>query len=125
MVKIMRIGYLDKKIVTTYFNGQAKRAGVQLPDDYFKKVVEFTKGHPYNTQLAFQQLVLSSTLEGEIPEIPQLIIQMVDAEKDYIEKTWEDVSGNREYVYTLRAIAEIGKNIYNRLKPHNIGKFAK
>jgi AAA+ ATPase superfamily predicted ATPase len=120
MVKIMRIGYLDKETVTTYFNRQAKKAGFQLHEDYFNKVVEFTKGHPYYTQLAFQQLALTSTLESKIPGIPELILQMVDAEKDYIEKTWEDVSGNREYVYTLRTIAESGKNIYTRLKPQNI-----
>ena len=45
---------------------------------------------------------------------------MLVVEKDYLEKVWEDISRNKEYVYTLRALSEGSKNIYQRLKPKKI-----
>lgn len=79
-----------------------------------------TKAHPYYTQLAFQQVVLANALDGGPPSEKKLLARLLAVEKDYIEKVWEDISTNKEYVETLLAVSKGGYNIYQRLKPTRI-----
>lgn len=120
MAKIIHLGYIGKENLTAYFNKTAKQLELKLSDLYFEEVMTETCGHPYYSQLAFQQVVLFRALEGKVPSVSDLLLLMIDSEKDYLEKVWEDISSNREYVYTLRALAESSKSIYTRLKPKNI-----
>lgn len=118
--RIIKLKYLDEKPLHTYLSTRFSDIGINVPDNYSQEMIHFTKCHPYYTQLALQQIALINTLEGNIPSIDELSDHMLSLEKDYLEKIWEGISGNREYVHTLRAIAENGKNIYTRLKPRNI-----
>jgi len=55
-----------------------------------KNIVGLMKGHPYYTQLAFQQVVLVNALEGTPPSEIELLHRLLLVEKDYLEKVWED-----------------------------------
>jgi len=59
-------------------------------------------------------------MEGSVPTPEKLLKQMIAVEKDYLEKVWEGISTNREYIYTLKTIAESEENIYKKLKPKKI-----
>lgn len=59
-------------------------------------------------------------MKGSVPTPERLLKQMIAVEKNYLEKVWEDISTNREYIYTLKTIAESGENIYKKLKPKKI-----
>jgi len=120
LARIIHLEYMEKKPLVAYLKTGFKRLKINLPDEYPEKIVGFCQGHPYYTQLAFQQVILFKTLYGHFPELDELTNMMLLAEKDYLEKVWEDISNNREYVYTLRAIAENGQNIYKRLKTKRI-----
>lgn len=120
MTKIIHLSYMDRETLVKHFVNEAKNYKLNISEKYFREVVNYTLGHPYYSQLAFQQLRISNILYGEIPATSQLFTAMLDAEKDYLEKVWEDISGNREYVYVLQAIAQSSENIYKRLKPKNI-----
>ena len=67
------------------------------------------KVHPYYSQLAFQQVVLINALEGTPPSEIELLHRLLMVEKDYLEKVWEGLSRNKEYVYTLLSHTEVEK----------------
>ena len=79
----------------------------------------FTKGHPYYTQLICKQLEfkLIGTSIGNI-EKKEMISAIDDAywsEINYIEKLWDELSGTREQVNILLALAEGVPSLYNYL----------
>jgi hypothetical protein len=120
LARIIRLGYIEAPPLINYLEARFKSLKIDYPKTFPGEIVSHTMGHPYYTQLAFQQAVLFNTIEGRLPDIDELLTLILGAEKDYFEKVWEDISGNREYVYVLRAIAEDGKNLYQRLKAKNI-----
>lgn len=120
MARIIRLGYIEAPPLISYLETRFKALKIDFPKTFPDEIVSHTMGHPYYTQLAFQQAVLFNVTEGRLPDIDELLTLIISTEKDYFEKVWEDISNNREYVYVLRAIAEDGKNIYQRLKTKNI-----
>lgn len=120
LVRIIRLEYIEPSTFINYFEARFKELNLTLPPSYLKTIIGFTRGHPYYSQLAFQQIVLFKALYNYIPEPEILLDEMLNIESDYIEKVWEDITNNRELVYVLKAIAYDGKNIYKRLKTKNI-----
>ena len=120
LARIIHLGYMEKEPLVAYLKTGFKQLKIKLPAEYSEKITGLSQCHPYYTQLAFQLVVLFNTLNGRLPDLNELADLMLSTEKDYLEKVWEDISNNKAYVHTLRAIAENGKNIYKRLKPKNI-----
>lgn len=120
LTRIIRLDYMEQKPLLDSLNSRFNQMKIKVDKSFVQSIVDFTLGHPYYTQLAFQQTLLSSKLEKKIPNIEELISMMLDTEKYYLEKLWEDISNNREYIHTLRAIAEDSKQLYKRLKDKNI-----
>jgi hypothetical protein len=118
--RIIRLGYIEAPPLLAYLKSSFKGLNIDCPESFPGEIVTHTMGHPYYTQLAFQQAILFNALNGKLPDTNILMDQMLYVEKDYLEKVWEDISGNREYVLVLRSIAESGRNIYKRLKTKNI-----
>jgi len=119
-IRRMHLGYLEKQPLIKSLNKKFARLKIKLPRKYVDNMVTFTKGHPHYTQLAFFQTILAHSLEGTAPKSKELMNRLLVAEKGYIEKVWEDLSRNKEYLYTLLALSEGSKNIYQRLKVKKI-----
>jgi hypothetical protein len=79
-----------------------------------------TKGHPYYTQQAIRQVILSYVLEGNIPRKKDLPEHLLRLEKNYLEQTWESIARNKEYVQIMLALPSGSTNIYPRLKSRGI-----
>jgi hypothetical protein len=120
LAHIIHLDYLEKEYIVKHLKNKFKKSKIHLPDNYVEDIIDLTMGHPYYSQLAFQQLVMFNFFNRRLPTIDELLNQMLATEKDYLERSWEDISNNREFVYTIRAIAESSKNIYPRLKTKNI-----
>ncbi len=120
LARIIHLGYVEKKPWVAYLKRKLRRLNIEIAPSFPEEVFHLCKGHPYYIQLAFQQIVLFNTLHSRLPDLAELKEIILATEKDFLEKVWEDISGNREYVYVLRAIAEDSKNIYKRLKNKNI-----
>ncbi|RLD55830.1 MAG: hypothetical protein DRJ05_12325 [Bacteroidetes bacterium] len=120
LARIIHLEYMEKGVLVANLAKKSKELEIKLSAKYIEEIVGLCQCHPYYSQLAFQQLVLFNTLNGRIPDLGELTEYLLSAEKDYLEKVWEDISNNREYVHTLVTIAENGQNIYKRLKPKNI-----
>ena len=119
-VHLIRLGYMEKQLLIDSLNKKFARYKIKLPRKFTDDIVNFTKGHPYYTQLAFYQTILVNSLDGFAPRPKELINHLLTVEKGYIEKVWEDLSRNKEYIYTLLALTEGSKNIYHRLKSKKI-----
>lgn len=120
LARIIRLGYLEPDPLTESLEARFSKLGLEIAESYARDIVNLTQGHPYYAQLAFQQCILHNALEGHLPQTGELLAQLLSVEKDYLEKVWEGVSGSRENVLTLKAIADDPNNIYKRLKPKNI-----
>lgn len=120
MTRIIKLGYIDQNLLVNSLSGRFEKLKINLNKSFVNKIVDLTRGHPYYTQLAFQQLVLNNTLTGTLFTEDELLKQLLTVEKGYLEKVWEDISGNKEYVLTLLALAQESKNIYSKLKSSKI-----
>jgi len=117
---IIQLDLLNNQELIDSLNKKFSRLKLKLPRTYVYDLVKLTKGHPYYTQLAIRQLILSYVLEGNIPRYKLLPDQLLRLEKDYLELTWEAISRNREYVQILLALPSGSTNIYPRLKAKGI-----
>ncbi len=120
MTRIIKIGYIEQSILVKSLEERFDRIKIKVSNLFVKNIVSLTKGHPYYSQLAFQQVVLINALEGTPPSEIELLHRLLMVEKDYLEKVWEDLSRNKEYIYTLLSLTEGSKNIYSKLKPTKI-----
>lgn len=118
--QIIHLGYQEKQQSMDSLKNSFNSLKIKIPHKLTTEIVTFTKGHPYYTQLAFQQTLLIHSLEGSTPNLKELRNHMLAAESSYMEKVWEDLSGNKEHREVLLALTEGSKNIYRRLKAKKI-----
>lgn len=117
---IIRLNSPNSQELIDSLNKEFSRLKLKLSPHYVNDLVNLTQGHPTYTQLAIHKIILSYVLEGQIPrqkELPDLLLRH---EIHYLEKIWEDISRNREYVQILLALPSGSTNIYPRLKTKNI-----
>lgn len=70
--------------------------GIETPDDLIESTLDYLKCHPYYSQLAAQQLFIYYQIHGTIPTLDQLIEAILDADRSYLDKVWEDLSSSKE-----------------------------
>jgi len=114
------MGYIENQFLIDSLNKKFDRLKIKLPRKYSASMVNLTKGHPYYNRLAFEQIILEHSLHGTIHSIKDLRKLLLAAEKAYIEKVWEDLSHNKEYLHTMLALSQGSENIYQRLKAKKI-----
>lgn len=119
-IHVIRMGYIENQILIDSLNKKFSRLKIKRPGKYTNNLVGKTKGHPYYTRLAFEQIVLKHALTGVIPSPRDLMKLLMAAEKGYIEKVWEDLSHNKEHLHTMLALSRGSENIYQRLKAKKI-----
>lgn len=119
-IHMIRMGFIDNPILIDSLDKKFARLKIKLPGNYTNDLVQVTKGHPYYTRLVFEQIILAHTQLGAIPSSKDLIKLLMAAEKGYIEKVWEDLSHNKEYLHTMLALSQGSKNIYQRLQSKKI-----
>ncbi len=120
LARVLHLSYLERKPLLESFKKRFKRSGITLPAGFVESIADITHCHPYYAQLAYQQTILLNALNGKAPNINELFCQILSVEKDYLEKVWEDISKRKDYVITIKAVAENSENIYGRLKEYNI-----
>ncbi len=120
MAHIIRLGYLESKPLVASLESRFTKLGYHNTGNLIDSILSITRGHPYYAQLAFQQSILFNAIKKRMPDERELLQQLLAVEKDYLEKVWEGISGNRENVLTIRAVAEGPDLLYKRLKPKNI-----
>lgn len=119
-IHVIRMGYIENQILIEALEKKFTQLKIKLPGKYTYSLVKKTKGHPYYTRLAFEQIILMHSQHGAIPSPKDLTNLLLAAEKGYIEKVWEDLSHNKEHLHTMLALSRGSENIYQRLRAKKI-----
>lgn len=67
LARIIRLDYIEQQPLINSLNRRFAQVELNLPEKYSETIVKLTKGHPYYTQLAFQQVLLINILERLVP----------------------------------------------------------
>jgi len=119
-IHLIRMGFIESQFLIDSLDKKFTRLKIKMPRKYTNALVYMTKGHPYYTKCAFEQIILEHSLNGTIPSPKELKNLLMAAEKGYIEKVWEDLLHNKEYLHTMLALSQGSKNIYQRLQSMKI-----
>jgi hypothetical protein len=84
------------------------------------EILDFTKGHPYYSQLALQEIVIFNALNKRNPDFGELLEQLLVVEKNYIEKSWEEISVSKENVRLIMSVVQMNRKVYSDLKNSGI-----
>jgi len=110
--RIIRLGYIDPTIFANYLKEVFRSNDLQSIQSIADEIVGFTSGHPYYTSLFAQQVILSR-FKGNLRELIEMVSEI---EMNYLEKVWEDLSGNQQEKAVVLAIAGSSKvQLYHEL----------
>ncbi len=109
--RIIMLGYIDIEAFEELYKLKLEKASLHTNPKLIKRILDFTKGHPYYSSLFLQQWLLTGKGLDTSPEIAfiQLLNAILDIEKAYLEKLWEDVSNSYEQRSLLIALTESRK----------------
>ena len=117
--RVIHINEINTGIFIKYIRKEFKKIDIDIQESALNILLDFPKGHPYYTQLICKQLEfkLVGTNKNKINdrEIIDAIDEAYWSEINYIEKLWEELSGAREQVNILIAIAQGIPSLYNSL----------
>lgn len=117
--KVIQLNEIDAGIFKKFIKKEFKKIDVFINDDALHILLNFTKGHPYYTQLICRQMefefsdVSDKTIGNK--EIYMAIENAYWSEINYIEKLWQELSAVREQLEIVIAIAQGITSLYNTL----------
>jgi uncharacterized protein len=119
--RIIHIGFIEAEIFKKYIRNKLQEYDLAINEDGLDTILDFTKGHPYYTQLFTQQLVLSFLKNKSInkKDVVSVKENLLYIEQNYLEKVWEDISSYRENVPVLLALAA-NRSVYATIDPKKV-----
>lgn len=121
--RIINLGTIEKSEFKALYRKTLKKYQIVLDDKYIDQILGFTGGHPYYSQLALQEIIIMNLMNQKAPDISQLITSMINAERNYLELSWEEISASKELVATILAVVKHGSEIYRALKNTGINVY--
>ncbi len=120
--RIIHLGYIGRDEFKNYISATLSDNEILFNEKFINEILDFTKGHPYYTQLVLQQILLnkSTGLNQKNVSLFDILQQLLIVENNYLEKQWEDISKSRELVQTLIAVVKYGKSLYSHLDTKKI-----
>lgn len=120
--RIVKLGMIDKGEYKIYLTQKFKEIVVNIDESAITKIINFTNGHPYYTQLICQHIELNyKNVDIDIEKrLSTIIEEVMWIEINYLEKLWEDATKNRENIPVLIAIARNSEKIYSEIKSKQI-----
>lgn len=120
--RVINISFIDTPTFLEYYKMILQKVKITIPEKFLLSILDFTKGHPYYSQLALQQLITLNALGrkelfGNIKEYTEYLFTI---EKDYIEKLWEELSKSRDQMQVLLALVKQEKSVYSYLDSRKI-----
>ena len=118
--RVINLGKIEKTKFLSFYKTQIDKYQIDFNEDELKKILDFTGGHPYYSQLALQEIIIFTALNNKPPLYSEILSLMLNSEKNYIEKTWEEFSATKEIVKTILAVIQDDKKPYSSLKNSGI-----
>ncbi|MFW6352459.1 MAG: AAA family ATPase [Bacteroidota bacterium] len=117
--RIMHLGYINKNDFSEYIKNTLHKEKIPFAENFINQLLDFTRGHPYYTQLFLQEYMLMSKIEENItnmPSIEEVKEKLLLVEKSYLEKFWETISSKKEDRLITTEIARDTSSIYSVLE---------
>ena len=121
--RVINLGFIDTGEFLKYYKKKFKQFGINDYEKLSSDILKFTQGHPYYSQLALQEAIIFYKLNDKLPNYKTLIANMLQAERNYLEKSWEEVSTSKASVKVILAIVESESGIYAKLGNSGINIF--
>ena len=120
--RIIQLGYIDRDEFKKYIIQIFKENGVSYLEKQVNGILDFTRGHPYYTQLIIQQVLLLNSLgqETEKLSLKSLLRQLLVIENNYLEKQWEEISKSYELVQAIMVVVKYRKSLYSHINTRKI-----
>ena len=117
MTRIIELGNINDQDFKIYLTRVFAENNIMVDAHRISKILSFTKGHPYYTQLYAQELIINHKLSNSevLVSHEEILQQLLIVEKSFLEKNWEDVSKKRENKVVITAIAKGVVNIYSEI----------
>lgn len=112
LAKIIEIGYLQHSEVKKHMISMMKKHNSPYSTKLIEDCIDFLKGHPYYCQLCLQQMYLYNMTHSDKLSLDQLIEIIMQSERGYLEKSWDEFSGNKEAVLILKHLSEEQSGVY-------------
>lgn len=116
----LRIGEIDEQDFMTFYERQFGYYHIPFPDKLVIRILDLTRGHPFYTQLALQEIIIYHLANEKIPDFDVLIRKMIHAEKDYLEKSWEEIATSKQNIKTILAVTKGVNGVYSSLRNSNV-----
>ena len=115
--RVIEVGEIEPPVFKAYIEKEFSRIGVEIKPNALDRIMGFSGGHPYYTQLVCRELeyVSASSDSLDSHDVDEAIEEAFWSEISYIEKTWDELSSSREQTQVLIAIAENVDSIYQTL----------
>jgi Predicted ATPase (AAA+ superfamily) len=106
--RILYLGNIEKEAFESFYDDKLREAGLKPNKQLTRRILDFTGGHPYYSALFLQQWLLNPEIaKTNADESFDILTDMVlDIEKPYLEKCWEDVSGQNDQRTMVTALVE-------------------
>jgi AAA+ ATPase superfamily predicted ATPase len=118
--RVINLGKIEKSSFFKFYKQQLNDYSIPLTDSFINSILDFTDGHPYYSQLALQEIIIFYVLNKKVPTISQALDLMLVSEKNYLEKSWEEISSKKEILKTVLAVCQKEKQVYSALKDSGI-----
>jgi len=120
MARKVKLKEIDKGLLSHFYKSQFTHHHIKVTDSFISRILDFTNGHPYYSQLALQEAIVHHLINERLPESEELIQKIFLSEKDYLEKTWEDIATSKQNIKTILAITRGETGIYSSLRNSNV-----
>lgn len=112
LARRIELSYLKFDDVKKYMVRRLKKHKIKYKESLIDDTIDFLKGHPYYCQLALQQMYLYHMTKGKAPSFDQLLEIIINTDKSYLEKIWEEIYTSKEAVFILKHLSTAPKGIY-------------
>ena len=120
LARVINLGYLGFDELKNYMVKKLASYEIKYNEQLIEDMLDFLKGHPYYSQLALQQMYLFHMTKGKPPSFHELLNIIVQTDRNYLEKIWEDLSGSKENVFILKHLSHQPTGIYKMANQRNI-----
>ena len=116
--RIIQPGMIDTDVFESYLTGKFELLKIPVSRQRIREILDFTKGHPYYTQLICQQIELEWKIGKKINEadIDYYFDAVMWLELSYLEKLWEELSKSKEMVTVLLSLAKGDQSLYGKFQ---------
>jgi uncharacterized protein len=105
--RVIYLGGIDPVDYREYFNKLLSANNISISTQLIDQILLFTHGHPYYTNLFLREIIhyYQVVMQKEPVGFSLLLGRIVDMEKSYLDKAWEEISSRKEERAVILALA--------------------